>query len=120
MEFLLANKSSLILAVAIGLLTFFAMRVWSRRLRSTTGLTRRESSLAPRTREAKSLQPLVDAPPEITRWQVEMHDLARDLKGELDTKIAVLEHLVIEARAEADRLEALVERAAPSDSSSKH
>lgn len=51
---------------------------------------------------------LDDAPPEWTRWQVAMHELARDLKGEIDTKLAALQTLVALARQESDRLEALL------------
>lgn len=33
---------------------------------------------------------LRDAPSDVLRWQVEMHETARTLKGELDTRIALL------------------------------
>lgn len=54
---------------------------------------------------------LGDAPPEIARWQVEMHETARDLKGEIDTKLAVLQLLIQHARQATDRLETAIERA---------
>lgn len=54
---------------------------------------------------------LDDAPSELTRWQVAMHELARDLKGEIDTKLAALQTLVAMARQEADRLQKLLEQA---------
>ena len=41
-------------------------------------------------RESRGQRGLKDAPADILRWQVEMHDYARELKGELDTKIAIL------------------------------
>jgi hypothetical protein len=37
--------------------------------------------------------------------QVEIYDAVRDMKGELDTKIVLLQQLVIQARQEAERLE---------------
>lgn len=40
-----------------------------------------------------------------------MHDLARELRGELDSKIAILEHLIRDAKQQADRLEAAIGRA---------
>jgi hypothetical protein len=55
-------------------------------------------------------QPLIDAPPEILRWQVEMHETARDLKAELDTKIHVVQTLVGMAREESQRLEAVIDQ----------
>jgi hypothetical protein len=62
-------------------------------------------------READPQQPLMDAPPNVLRWQVEMHETARDLKGELDTKMVALQQLISMAEAEALRLEAAIERA---------
>jgi DNA-directed RNA polymerase specialized sigma24 family protein len=47
-----------------------------------------------------------DAPVDFLRWQVEMHETARTLKGELDSKLAALQALVIMARQESERLEA--------------
>ena len=58
-------------------------------------------------------QPLMDAPDELLRWNVEMHEIARTLKGELDSKIRVLNALVLQSRREADRLERLIEQARP-------
>jgi len=113
MELLLQNKNSLLLAAAVGALVFFLMRFWSRRyLHSLKTPATQAESLAPRRiRDADKGQPLRHAPADIERWQVEMHDFARDLKGELDTKIAVLQRLVIDAREAADRLEAVLVRA---------
>ncbi|TWT97435.1 hypothetical protein [Neorhodopirellula pilleata] len=41
-----------------------------------------------------SALPLSDAPPETQRWQVAMFDLQRELKGELDSRIAVTQSLI--------------------------
>ena len=54
---------------------------------------------------------MLDAPPEIARWEVQMHDTARDLMGELNTKIAIVEQLVRDANVAAERLEKAIERA---------
>lgn len=61
--------------------------------------------------DAKIDQPLRDAPPELARWQVEMHETARELKAEIDSKLCVLQILVGQARHESQRLEANLERA---------
>src|SRR5581483_7233435 len=53
----------------------------------------------------------LDAPRDVRQWEVEMHELARELRGQLDNKIAILEHLIQEATQQADRLEAAVGRA---------
>jgi hypothetical protein len=39
-----------------------------------------------------------------------MHDTARNLMGELNTKIAIVEHLVRDANAAAERLERAIEK----------
>ena len=96
------------LLVAILLRNFYRYR---NRLKRSEG---RQMSAAAR-RAAKTPpnveQPLMDAPPEILRWQVEMHETARVLKAELDSKMGALQALSRIAREEAQRLEAAIERA---------
>jgi hypothetical protein len=53
----------------------------------------------------------LDAPAELRRWEVETHDLARDLQAQLDSKITILQHLVRDAQQQADRLETALARA---------
>jgi hypothetical protein len=53
--------------------------------------------LGERSRESA----LADAPPEVLRWQVEMHETARDLKAELDSKLSAIQALVAMARDNA-------------------
>jgi hypothetical protein len=47
---------------------------------------------------------------ELEQWEVTMHDLARDLSGQLDSKIRVLELLIREAEKAAARLETSLAR----------
>ncbi len=54
---------------------------------------------------------LSDAPPEISRWQVEMYDLSRELKGEIDTKLALLQVLIRHANEASARLEKATQHA---------
>ena len=44
------------------------------------------------------------------QWEVSMHELARDLSGQLDSKIRVLELLIREANQAASRLETALNR----------
>jgi hypothetical protein len=53
----------------------------------------------------------LEAPDELVRWEVEMHDLARALSGKLDSKMGVLEQLILEANRAAERLEAALKAA---------
>jgi hypothetical protein len=68
-----------------------------------------ETILPPR--EPSRDQPLLDAPPEICRWQVEMHETARELKGELDSKARVVQQLIQMADQQARRLEVAIHQA---------
>lgn len=62
---------------------------------------------SPRPRQT----PLRDAPPEILQWQVEMQEIARDVKAELDTKMIALQTLVRVAQQEIHQLESAIARA---------
>lgn len=44
-------------------------------------------------------------PPELDRWQVEMHETARELSARLDSKMSALQALIADADRAADRLE---------------
>ncbi len=51
--------------------------------------------------------PLSDAPVETQRWQVAMFDLQRDLKAELDTRIAIVQTLIRQVDERLERLASL-------------
>ncbi len=87
-------------AAGMALATVILMRRLWRRPRHS----RQVLPLARPTRD----RPAADLSQEVLRWQVEMHELARDLKGELDSKIRVFDALVREAREERQKLEALL------------
>jgi hypothetical protein len=98
--FALSNNTLFILGVMI--MAVFILRFMLRPKRSAKSY---HSPLA--TEEnATSMIP----PPELGRWEVQMHDVARNLMGELNTKIAVVEQLVRDANAAAERLEKAIER----------
>ena len=71
-------------------------------------LTRRQEQLANMFDRAS---PLLDAPSTVIRWQVEMEELGRDIKAEIDTKIRLLQVLVQRSNEAAERLEAAATRA---------
>jgi hypothetical protein len=48
-----------------------------------------------------------DAPQEVRRWEVEMHELARDLSAQLDSKMMALQHLLRQADERIAQLSAL-------------
>ncbi len=54
---------------------------------------------------------LMDAPSSTIRWEVGMHEVARDLRAELDSKMGAVNSLIAQAREESARLAQLIERA---------
>jgi len=50
------------------------------------------------------------APPEVANWEVHMHETARDLMGQLDSKMRALQALTAEADRAAARLEAALDK----------
>ena len=61
--------------------------------------------------DSTSRSPLLDAPPALTRWHVEMHETARTMKAELDNRIGVLQQLVIQSNQQIESLDAAIRRA---------
>ncbi len=52
-----------------------------------------------------------DSSARIERQKVEMHEMTRDLKGELNSKIIVLEKLISDSQRQIERMEQLLDRA---------
>lgn len=100
---LLPSTPQLIMLLAMGLLT---MMLWRRSNRyfGRGGKAYEAPHRVSKLQNDRDLA-LADAPPEINRWQVEMYELAREMKGELDTKMAVLQLLIRNANEASDRLE---------------
>ena len=57
--------------------------------------------------------PLCDAPPETQRWQIAIFELQRELKAELDTRIAVVQSLTRQLDDRIARLAYLEDNAQP-------
>ena len=106
---LLPSPPQLILLLAMGLLIMMLWRRSSRHF-GRGGKAYATPHRVSKLQDDRDLA-LADAPPEIGRWQVEMYELSRDMKGELDTKMAVLQLLIRNASAAADRLERAVAQA---------
>jgi len=54
----------------------------------------------------------LDAPAAMARWEVQMHDTAREASAQLDSKMSALEALIADADRAAARLEAALARSA--------
>ena len=51
------------------------------------------------------------APAEVLNWQVELHELGRELKGELDSKLQAVRSITLQYEQAAQRLASLIELA---------
>ena len=91
------------LMVGIGMILLVAVRFL---LRPRSAMRRYASS----AREERLSAHMLDAPAEAGQWEVRMHETARNLMGELNTKIAIVEQLVQDANQAAERLERAIER----------
>ncbi len=83
-------------------------------MRSQRHLARRDSSPIVRVERPKQLKDPRGhhAPEEVARWEVGMHETARELSGQLESRMSALLHLVREADRAAARLEAAMAAAA--------
>lgn len=83
------------------------------RIRRKRGAASNRSSSGLRWSQPKSESPAAyhRAPPDVARYEVEMHDLARELSARLDSKLVLLQHLVRDADQQANRLEAVIAEA---------
>ena len=79
-------------------------------LRSYRYFSRRKVDNAPIVRTTRPTNDdkrrYLDSPDEVARWQVAMHETARELSAELDSKMVALQVLITEADRAAARLEA--------------
>jgi hypothetical protein len=104
----MAQTGMLLAGVALLILILFrrTYRYYGRRRRS--GNKKADSYLTKSPRPTKRASSLSSAPSDVLSWHVEMHETARDLKAELDSKMRLLQLLIAQARQEADRLTQIV------------
>lgn len=94
--------ATVMLAAGVALLTWTMLRMYLRRSRRT------RSAAQPASRVAAARTEPRDIPPDVLRWQVETHELIREMKAELDSKMHALEILVALADQKTRELEALL------------
>lgn len=110
MGFIAAQTSTLMLLAGMSLLALILLR------RSYRYFGRRNRPNRPDVQTTRPSEHAMHdapsaAPPEFLRWQVAMHETARDLKAELDSKMGALQHLVRQAAEQSQSLENSIERA---------
>ena len=96
------NQSIMVLCLAaLAITASFVLVRTQKNLARQRQASRAEALPRPRERE----EPHV-GPQDLLRWDVAMHETARDLSAQLDSKASVLQHLIREADRAAARLEA--------------
>ena len=101
---LLALSSQTLLVIGVMMIALVLIRLLLRPKRAA------KSYESPLRNSGGTPAHMLDAPPDIGRWEVQMHETARNLMGELNTKIVIVEQLVRDANAAAERLEKAIER----------
>lgn len=94
-------------------------------MRTQRHLGRRPSTAAPRSlvrpkRVEPQRQEEGQPPLHLDRWEVRMHELARDLSAQLDSKMSILQHLMELADQQAVRLESLLAQAGSTRTDGAH
>lgn len=86
------HLQQLMMLAGLGLLCWMMLRGKMRRrqMQSNTTFSLGHNSNAQITKAAFSGTKSLGAPAEVLRWQVELHDLARELKAELDSKLVAV------------------------------
>jgi hypothetical protein len=69
------------------------------------------TAVSPRKPPPSPGLPLSDAPDDVRRWNVELHDTIRDAQAEMDSKMRALQSLIMLADQQTRHLEAAVARA---------
>lgn len=108
MHLLASTVSDAMFGAGVLMLVVILLRRFWRYQRKTK---KEKTPVSRRQLDTRQDKPLLDAPPEIIRWHVEMHETARDLKAELDSKMSALQGIVRIANEESARLEAAIARA---------
>jgi hypothetical protein len=93
--------SAIMMLTGVGLLIYFLMRK-----------AHLEQAAQRRTRVVENIPPLPRTKP---TWQasangVEAAEIARDINGQLTTKMIILEQLIADSQKQIDRMEELLER----------
>jgi hypothetical protein len=108
MNFAEMNAPTLIvLALVVGITTILLLRA-SRYFSRPKSSDPSWSSVGRTPNDLRAAGRSLDIPPEMSNWEVEMHDFVREIQGELDSKMRALQAVTAEADRAAARLEAAI------------
>lgn len=104
---------TLMFLVGCALLTTILLRRWSRYFgRGRRGRTQQLEPLEKQPRPTGQWSGMQrDSQAQSNRQQVELHDMARDIGGQLNSKIILLEQLIATSQQQIERMESLLDKA---------
>jgi DNA-directed RNA polymerase specialized sigma24 family protein len=100
-----------ILVLVLGVVAMLLFRAKRQAAGRERGMGTFREPPSPPVRQALERTPLPSQTEDVTRWEVQMHDLARELTGQIDSKMRLLDQLIRDADRAAARLEAAVSAA---------
>lgn len=106
--------SSILFLLALAIAAFVMARMWKRNRKGRgRGLEYQVGEVRSwaDAQLSESSTPLASAPREMRQWHVEIEQIVRDARAELDTKIVLLQAVIRSAAQEAERLERAIEEA---------
>jgi hypothetical protein len=110
----LTDPSTLCLILLAVTCVFLLIRTRSQLARQRQQWAAEAAETADREGPRKAASLLLDRlPDDLARWDVEMHETARQLSAQLDAKLGLLQSLIAEADRAAARLEDALDRAYP-------
>ena len=101
----------IVLLIGVALMTVIMLRITYRRL----GKQRRDKNDAPFIQSARSTAhaqtPRLNTATEIDRKEIEMFEITRELTGQLDSKIVIVQQLIADCDVRIQRLQELLDEA---------
>jgi hypothetical protein len=101
-----------------GMILLCAILIWRSRRRLGVSSSARPPVAPPPVPNLLAVRRRLDSP-EIDRYEVEIQDMVRDLRAEIDSKMVALEQLIRMAAEERARLEQLLQEAGASRTSDR-
>jgi hypothetical protein len=109
----LTDPSTLFLILLAMAAVFLLIRTRGRLARQRQQWTMEEAEDRPDDTDPGDARRPGHLPDDLARWEVEMHETARQLSAQLDAKLSLLQSLIVEADRAAARLEEALDRAYP-------
>ncbi len=107
------------LALGVGILVSILLRITYRRL----GQRKKKNSSKPIATQPRPDTPwsgaYQDADAQLSRKEVELHEMTRDATATIDNKMILLQQLIAQSQKQIDRLEELLKESEASSSQSK-